>query len=193
MKKRKKPKLLPVLAFTATAGAAVFLTSLTPFCRPRPDGAEAAQRRAFAAAARAVTEETARAGAADAAAAVEADEAAIKGFAEAARVKASQREFWITQIHPEMGGPDPLVELALKYVTNQAHWDRELLSGRANKSPNGLRRELDLACQDLTKLSPEARKKWDEWEAKNWTGFPLRTVDPYSYWLGIPAPGTMAG
>jgi hypothetical protein len=174
---KKKPPLLPTLALTAMAGAAVFLAMTAPSCDPRVAGADrdapAAQGRAYAAAAGTpVTadddfrpKEAAR------------GTNTLSGFAETARVLAARRDFLMLADRWEPGErAEEIARNAREYRWLRAQWAGWMLGNRAGLAdvPGRLaaaRIKMDGLRTDVSALKAEARKEWEAWEAKNWSGY----------------------
>jgi hypothetical protein len=51
---------------------------------------------------------------------------------------------------------------------------------RVEKATLIYRQKFDTLCGDLTRLTPEARHRWDRWEEKNWQGWSRLRPDPDS-------------
>jgi hypothetical protein len=93
-------------------------------------------------------------------------------------VKAAQRGFLLNPDRWIPGKAEAMRVISERYQTWRARWVTRLLrSSRGNISIGGAagvqtyRGRVDALCADLTKLSPAAKKEWDEWEAKNWEGW----------------------
>ena len=162
---RKLP-LLPTLGLTAVAGALVFLALTMPPRDPQALAAEKArvmQGRAAEAAERSESASNAAAGEEP----VRAGNPPPMTTAQAARLKAAQREFLI---NPEIWPPEVAADLTVvwqSWHTWRARWIGRVLGSRTAPADMGsvgvriFRRKADVLCADLTKLSPAAKKKGD--------------------------------
>lgn len=197
----KRPPLPHTLALTAVAGAVVLLALTAPSCDPQEDAARharTAQHRAFAEALHA-DPETQRADAAERAAQARATASVSSpllppavNYKQDAQIASRRREFLSLADHWPPDVARKLQPPAVAYQLYRKQWMRALVNAAGTAETGNMgriaesmeratriyRQDFDRLCADLTQLTPEARRRWDSWEERNWEGWSRLMPDP---------------